>query len=75
MRHLIKLTAAVSKHPPIFINPHKIVALVPSPEHTMVHCGAEDFWRVVETPEEIDMQIDLLILKQQSGGKPSGRKA
>lgn len=74
MRHLIKLTAAISGHPPVFINPNKIVTLVPTPESTTVYCGAEDFWRVVESPEEIDMRIDLLLLKQQSSSKPTGRK-
>ena len=63
MKHFIKLTKASDGGPTIFIAPWHIKALEPGRESTTVYCGAEDVFYVRETPEKIDVQVDLNMLK------------
>lgn len=64
MRHLISLTQAIDGGTPIFVMPANIKGVEPQSLYTVVYCGGEDQWRVIESPEEIDMKIDLLKIKQ-----------
>lgn len=66
MRHHITLTQTKAGGVPIHVNPDHIKAIEQDGDlATIVYCGGEDFWRVIETPEEIDMRIDVLKLKQE----------